>query len=199
MKKPHQILRTILALSLCCVLFCSTAFAGSFPDVPDNATYAEAVEVLADMAVLQGDASGNFNPNKTITRAEAAAVMCRLVGVEDEVKNSQITAFTDVASSHWASGYVAKATELDIIGGYGNGKFGPSDAVTQQQIIKMLVCAWGYEDSAQAKGGWPNGYAAVAEELGVVSSSSSVSSAPATRATVAQWAYAMLFVFENVE
>lgn len=173
MKKAKEIIRTVLILAICCAVLCSSALAdtgaytGDFPDVPATAPYAEAVETLYDMGIFNGDKNGNFNPDSTITRAESAAVICRLMGAEDEAKAMTKQVFDDVPASHWAVGYVAKATELGIINGYGNGKFGPSDPVTYEQMVKMLVCSLGYDKAAKAEGGYPNGFLSVAEKLGI--------------------------------
>ena len=52
---------------------------GAISDVPMNADYANAVYMLYRAGVLTGDDAGNFNPNSTITRAEAAAIITRIV------------------------------------------------------------------------------------------------------------------------
>lgn len=137
-----------------------------FSDVPENADYARAVAVLAQMGILTGDHKGNFNPNDTINRAETAAIICRVVGVEEDAKALETEVFTDVPATHWAVGYVAMAAELGIINGYGNGTFGPGDPVTYAQMVKMLVCAWGWDEVAEKKGGWPGGYIQAADEYG---------------------------------
>ena len=181
-------------------LICNTAYAdtvGSFPDVPEDADYAEAVEVLADLGIFTGDDKGNFKPDNTITRAECAAIICRMLGVEDEAKAMKNQVFPDVPASFWGAGYIAKAAELDIIGGYGNGKFGPNDDVTMEQMIKMLVCAWGYGDYAMTLGGWPKGYADVAVEIGITDQMASP--APAKRSEVAVWCYNTLFIQQNFD
>lgn len=157
----------------------------TFPDVPPDASYAEAVNLLADLGIVVGDGAGNYNPNATISRAETAAIICRMLGAEDEAKAIKTTVFNDVPANHWAVGYVAKAAELGIIDGYGNGNFGPSDPVTYEQMVKMLICAWGYEEEAQAKGGWPQGYWSTADTLGILGGVSAISTSAATRSMVA--------------
>lgn len=137
-----------------------------FPDVPTSADYFEAVNALYEIGIVTGDENGNFNPNSTITRAEVATMICRLQGVEDEAKSMSTSAFTDLPKSHWANGYVAKAAEMGIINGHGNGKFEPESPVTCEQMLKMLVCAWGWGEQAEEQGGYPDGYVAVADELG---------------------------------
>lgn len=195
MKRRFSIL---LTLCLCISTLCGTAMADVvsagdgqsstsdyFPDVPETAPYAEAVNALHEYGIINGDNKGNFNPNSSVTRAEAAAIICRLLGMEEDAKQARTTSFTDVPTNHWANGYVAKAAEQGIINGYGNGKFGPSDSVTYAQMVKMLVCAWGYEEDARTAGGWPNGYLSVANSLGIVNTTISDPANAALRADVA--------------
>lgn len=196
MKK--RILTLALAATSLLLLLASPAYMAertSFPDVPVDASYAEAVEVLAELGILKGDDAGNFNPDHTITRAEAAAVICRLLGVEEEVQSLSTSVFADVPAGHWATGHIAKAAELGIIGGYGDGKFGPGDPVTHQQIIKMLVCAMDYEPEAIELGGWFSGYLGIAQEFGIVSLDETINAEAASRSAVATY----LYNFVNIE
>ena len=121
------------------ILICPAMAASSFPDVDEYAPYAEAVEYLKERNIMVGDNHGNFNPNKTVTRAEMATIVCRMLG---ETENLTISnTFTDVPNTHWANKYIAKAAELSIVSGYGNGKFGPNDMVTYEQAVTMVVRA----------------------------------------------------------
>lgn len=199
MKKVKSLIRMALILAICFASLCSSALAdtgaytGPFPDVPTSAPYADAAEALHDRGIFNGDSKGNFNPNSTITRAECAAVICRLMGVENETKTMTKQVFSDVPSSHWAVGYVAKAAELGIINGYGNGKFGPSDPVTYAQIVKMLVCAWGWGELAQEQGGYPNGYLQIAEDFNITHGISQSPNEPAPRSAVAILMYNSIY------
>lgn len=157
-----------------------------FPDVPQGASYAQAVSVLAELEVIKGDDKGNFNPDATVTRGEMAAILCRLL---EEEKSGRDTGFLDVSTSHWAAGYVAKTVELGIINGYGDGNFGPENPVTCEQVVKMLVCAWGYEEDAQQEGGWPTGYWKTAQSLGLLQGVALGQEEPAARATTAILCY----------
>lgn len=160
-----------------------------FQDVPEDANYAKAVSTLAERGIITGDDRGNFNPDATITRAETAAIICRLMGVEEEAKSNRYQVYDDVPASNWASGYIAKATELGVFNGDGTGKFRPNDNVTYEQIIKMLVCVRGYDTQAQRAGGWPNGYISVAKDLGITSGVRFSQTANAPRSAVAMLAY----------
>lgn len=53
---------------------------GAIPDVDMNSDYAEAVYLLYRAGILTGsDEKGTFNPKSTITRAEAATIISRIV------------------------------------------------------------------------------------------------------------------------
>ena len=142
----------------------------SFPDV-DNSHYVHEVDVLNENGIMQGDENGNFRPNDEITRAEFAAVLCRAIGAEEAAKSAtmiNLNCFTDVPSTYWAAGYINAAHYYSIINGVGDGFFMPEQAVTNEQVIKMLVSAWGYGDEAEELGGYPNGYMEIADKYGVL-------------------------------
>ncbi len=47
--------------------------------------------------------------------------------------------FTDVDEDHWAYDYIKVMSDYNIINGYGDGRFGPSDKVSRQEFAKMMV------------------------------------------------------------
>lgn len=173
-------------LVVAAMLFASfTTFA--YNDVAADADYAAAVEVLSALEILKGDDKGNFNPDNTITRAEAAAVIVRTLGWEEAAKGAAgATQFTDVAADHWGSGYINMAAQAGIIAGHGDGTFGPEDPVTYEQIVKMLVCALGYEPKALTKGAYPTGYLITANEAKLTAGVSGAAGQEAARKVVAQ-------------
>lgn len=76
--------------------------------------------------------------------------------------------FTDVPKSHWAYSYVEQAVQEGWVGGYGDGRFGPSDPVTYSQLATMFVNAF-YEDELAAYNGattpWYAPYCNVIDQL----------------------------------
>lgn len=50
--------------------------------------------------------------------------------------------FEDVSKSHWASGYIADLSIKGILSGVSQNRFAPEEAVTREQIAKLLVCAF---------------------------------------------------------
>lgn len=46
--------------------------------------------------------------------------------------------FPDVEDGAWYAEAIAWAAEQGIVGGYGNGQFGPNDSITREQLAVML-------------------------------------------------------------
>ncbi len=191
MKNLKKIAALVIVLAMA---LSSVAFA--FTDVAEDAGYYEAVEVMSALGLLKGYEDGTFGPDKTITRAEFAAVVVRALGMEDAAAGAVAnTMFTDVTSSHWAAGYVQIANQQGIIAGYGDGIFGPEDEVTYEQAVKMIVCALGYGVKfAGVENAYPSAYLSQANTSGITVGAAGKIGEKATRATVAKLVYNALDV-----
>lgn len=176
-------IQRITAFFLMAALLVCPAFAASFPDVDDTAEYAEAVELINELGIMTGDEKGNFNPDKTVTRAEMAAIVCRMLGETEGLTTSE--EFTDVPTGHWANAYISKAAELGIVNGDGNGHFMPSDSVTYEQAVTMVVRAAGWDENVDALGGYPEGYLFIAEGYQLISGITTKKGETLTRAHIA--------------
>lgn len=181
--KIQSILASLLAVSL---LTCS-ASAMSFPDVPEDSDYANAIEYISELKIMVGDTQGNFNPNQIVSRAEMATIVCRVLGITENLPKSEV--FDDVPTTFWANAYIGKASELGIVAGYGNGKFGPGDPVTYEQAITMVVRAIGQSENANRYGGYPNGFIQVAQEKNLLNGIQAVKGQGLSRGAVAMLLY----------
>ena len=93
-------------------IFAEDAEAPVFSDMNESDYYAEAATTLAQLGILAGYPDGTFGAGKSITRAEMAAVVCRMINMEADAANAKgETAFDDVAGAHWASGYINIASQ----------------------------------------------------------------------------------------
>ena len=99
----------------------------------------------------------------TVTRAEMVKIIMTMSGY-GVIEKSE-TKFTDVSSDYWASGYINAANQLGIINGMGDGTFAPEQYVTNEQIVKMLVCVLGYEPATRRT--YPYDYFIKATDLGI--------------------------------
>ena len=165
------------------LFICPAAAESKFPDVDESDEYAEAVAYVSDAGIMVGDDKGNFNPDKLVTRAEMAAIICRMLDDTEGLEKS--TEFIDVPTNHWANAYVRKVVELGIVNGYGNGKFGPADDVTYEHATAMIIRALGYENEANDAGGYPDGHLSIAQSLGLLEGIEASNSTPLNRASVA--------------
>lgn len=156
----------LLALLAGGLLICPVFATSAFPDVDGYEEFAEAVAYVNEAGIMVGDDFGNFNPYKTVTRAEMATIICRMLDLANSLKPSND--FSDVPINHWANTYISKAVELGIVNGYGDGRFGPSDNVTYEQAVTMIIRAIGGDDVAQEYGGYPDGYLTAADENGLL-------------------------------
>lgn len=163
--KTRRKLKRGLVVLLTAILLNSTVSAATFPDVDADADYAAAIECVQSVGIMSGYGDGTFQPNKAVSRAELASVLCRMLGEGDGLASNS-RRFTDVPTTHWANGVVAKAVELGLVSGYGNGKFGPDDPVTYEQALTMAVNMLGLGDEAGEAGGYPDGYINVSEKRG---------------------------------
>lgn len=187
-------LKKVIALVAVFAMMVSTvAFGQSFTDVAEDADYYEAIEMLSKLQILtgddqDGDGKMDFRPNDTITRAEVAAIISRIQGVNSVSQTA--TEFVDVPATHWASGYVAAAAGQGIVNGYGDGNFGPDDQVLYEQAVKMLVETLGYTPYVETVGGYPVGHLTAASRYGVLDGViGGTTGAEATRGQVAQMVF----------
>jgi hypothetical protein len=95
------------------------------------------------------------------------------------------TRFPDVPADHWASGYINVAVDVGVVVGYPDGTFLPENQVTFAEAIKMIVAGLGYTPKAEALGGYPGGYLAVAAEEEITDGVNVAGSLAANRGAIA--------------
>ena len=88
--------------------------------------------------VVTGAGSGTYDPNRSITRAEFAAIVVRALGLQ---KGTMESSFGDVTLTDWFNGYVDTATDYALITGYDNTSYGPNDILTREQAMAILARA----------------------------------------------------------
>ncbi len=161
MKTRLSVFLAVLMLFSC---IC-TASAAAFTDVAGQRCET-AASVLSALGIVEGKSEGIFAPEDTLTRAEMATLVLRMMGMNAQGSGQDI--FTDVPSSHWAYANISAAYQLGIINGTSADTFTPDGAVTYEQGVKMVVAALGYSVQAEAVGGYPTGYLAKAAQLDIL-------------------------------
>ena len=164
-KNLKKLISTVAAVAM--LASTASVFALDFPDVDESASYANSVEALTALGVVNGDDNGLFNPENTVTRAEFAKMTVEALGEGDAAASSTYTKFADT-KGHWAAGYVEAGVSAGFINGYDENNFGPDDTVQYAQAVKMLVGALGYDVYASKQGGWPSGYLSYGSSLDII-------------------------------
>lgn len=126
-----------------------------FTDVPADTWYAEAVKYVSDNGLMLGVDDGKFAPDMVTSRAMVVTVLYR---IEGEPKAGAGEEFTDVAAGQWYTDAVAWASANGIVLGYDNGKFGPSDTMTREQLAAVMYRYAEYKGLASDASGDLSGY-----------------------------------------
>ena len=199
--KMKKILATLVAAAMILTSVLSVS-AASFTDVSDSDRYYEAVEILSALDIIEGYEDGSFRPDETITRAEAATIVDRLLGFNAVPTPYSGQTYTDVPTTHWASGYIQIGTAQGFIAGHGDGTFGPEDPVTFEQIVKMLVYAMGFGPMAEQVSVYPANVISIANQYDILEGVNGRNGEPAPRGMVAQIIYNAidepLMVFDGI-
>lgn len=116
----------------------------SFSDVSADTWYAPAVDYCREQGLMTGVSDVLFAPEDTLTRAMVVTILYR---AENQPAPAETVHFTDVLENSWYASAVAWAEGEQIVQGYGDGRFGPDDPVTQEQLSIILQR---YRDDAVA-------------------------------------------------
>ncbi len=109
--------------------------AGEFKDVSTNYTFYNEILYLSAKKIISGFPDDTFQPNNSVTRAQAAIMLGRALHLKGEPKD---TKFTDVFAHVTGSGYIASAVEKGIISGFPDGSYRPYEPVTRGQMAIFL-------------------------------------------------------------
>lgn len=91
-------------------------------------------------AYVQGYPDGTVKPAGSITRAEVAAILFRLMDADSRsLYYSTASGFRDVDSANWYNTYVATLNNAGVITDSRTGYFRPNDAITRAELAAMLA------------------------------------------------------------
>lgn len=132
----RKLFRRCLAGVLAAAALTSTAFAADFTACADR---------LYEMQLFYGTDKG-YDLDRVPSRAEASAMLVRLLGKEAEAQNGKYTSpFTDVPA--WAKPYVGWLYQNKLTFGVGGNKFGSNDACDARMMSAFLLRTLGYAEA----------------------------------------------------
>lgn len=91
-------------------------------------------------AYLLGYEDGTVHPNGSISRAEVATVLFRLL--KDDVRMQNLTkdnAYSDVSDTAWYAAAVSTLSKMGVISGYPDGTFRPNAPITRAEFAAMIA------------------------------------------------------------
>ncbi|MBO7747190.1 S-layer homology domain-containing protein [Paenibacillus sp. MWE-103] len=113
-----------------------------FNDLKPGLFAKTAIEQLAGRLVINGYEDGSFKPDGQVTRAEAAAILVKALGIVPAASGS--AAFKDVKAGSWYADAVSAAVQAGLFKGYEDGTFRPNQSITQQEMLSILYQAMLY-------------------------------------------------------
>lgn len=118
---------------VCCHGYhCPTSW---YTDLKTSAWYHTYTDFVICNGYMIGVADKLFAPDAVSTRAMIVTTIYRMAGAPAVTGTS---GYTDVADGLWYSDAITWATQNGVVNGYGDGTFGPNDAVTREQIATIF-------------------------------------------------------------
>ena len=112
----------------------------SFTDVSEESLYRGYIGALFSAGIVSGVSEESFEPNRTITRSEAAVMIMRAYE-KCSLENAAVSSFRFYDSDfipEWAKKAVGQSVELGIINGTDAGLFLPSAQITRAETAAVI-------------------------------------------------------------
>lgn len=168
MKRHGRFLSLILAVMLAALMLVSASGLEIFiiASSDEYLSYGTSASYLETIGVMQGYGDGDLHLEDPIQRYQAALFFARLVtGVTNDTAwgEGKSESFADVLEY---GPVIDLISDLDIVRGYSNTKFGYNDGIRYQDMCAMLLRALGYETEEMVNA-YPMSYVLKVKELGL--------------------------------
>ncbi len=113
-----------------------------YTDINRDGWYHSAADFVISRSIMGSTKTDDltFEPNTACTRSMIVSILYRLSG---SPKVTYEAKFPDVKAGQWYSDAVIWAYQNGIVSGYSDGRFGPNDKITREQMAVILK---GYAD-----------------------------------------------------
>ena len=96
----------------------------------------EAIKVLAAKGIIEGTSETEFEPDNSITRAEIAALMLRILAKNDPNEDG---GFADVTQQNWYFGTAGSSKKYGLIEGYEDNTFRGDKVILNDQLVVIAA------------------------------------------------------------
>lgn len=136
----HDVIDTLIALENRVI---------TFEDI--TASWAKSyIEALATDEIIKGKSEDHFAPNEHITRAEFAVIIARALNLPQAAYEG---VFSDVTENlDWAVLEIEAANRAEIVHGVAEGVFSPTNPITREEMVTMIIRAIEYKDASIVEG-----------------------------------------------
>lgn len=116
-----------------------------FDDVSAQHWAFEEIQAAARLGLVFGTGDGsNFSPERLVTRAQMATMICRALGPDPNVGWAGATAaahliFNDVPRGYWAQGAIVMANYLGLLRGDATGRFRPEENANRAHAVILMA------------------------------------------------------------
>lgn len=90
---------------------------------------------VANLGIMTGVSSAQFAPERSLTRAEAAVIIYRILKLPSVPQD--YAGFSDT-QTHWANEEIRSAKYHNLIQGFGSNTYFPDQPVSRQEMVVML-------------------------------------------------------------
>ncbi|MEG4942135.1 S-layer homology domain-containing protein [Microcoleus sp. F4-D5] len=102
------------------------------------------IERVVSAGLMKKDASGNFNAEGIVTRADLAVILVKTFGLERrKTAQKPEMELSDVPKSYWAYSAIQTALKTGTMSGYRDGMFFPNQRVTRAEALAIFAQAYG--------------------------------------------------------
>lgn len=136
------------------------AVVSSFSDT-ENHWAMEEIEVMVEAGVVEGNPDGSFDPDGNLNRAEAAALLWRVL-MMGEPSDATEDPFSDVSMMEWYAAYIAGLKSLELVEGNPDGTYEPSEEINRAEFLQLAVNVYEYLDHSDV--GYDYDYEMVLDE-----------------------------------
>lgn len=112
----------------------------SFKDVSGSHWASHEIALLASRGILKGMPDSSFLPEQSVTRADFASLLVRLLGLSGAA-GGNTAGFADVQPEDYFYGELITAKQHGLINGQPDGYFHPQEPVSRQDMFVMTVRA----------------------------------------------------------
>jgi hypothetical protein len=177
-----------------------------FNDVPANHWSTKAIYDLTNRKVVQGYGNNIFGFGDNVTRGQVARMIYMYVKPADADASFK-NPFTDI-KGHLFEKEILALAKAGLVNGFGDGKYGPDDILTREQMAQVLTNAFKFKATKTTKfadvdkNSWSYGAISALEENGVTIGTGGNMYSPkmfVTREAYSQFLYNSINVIEKVQ